>query len=188
MKHQLVDRFLKDVGKAMKAAKAEEPYPKKGARRADGTIAKEFDLVTESWIRNMWYHPDTKATTATKVDDAGAVMADGKPATLAQIAALTRKTCDEFSTGAGNSAMYWPSAGLSKGKYGKGSDWKGPAVIVGGGGGDDWRTRDIILPPEVLPQATLIAAAGQRHNLGDAGWQESAFAPMVAELKKWSAV
>ena len=92
--------------------------------------------------------------------------------------------------------MYWPSAGLSKGKYGKGSDWKGPAVIVGGGGGDDWRTRDIILPPdlgerfkaEVLPQATLIAAAGQRHNLGDAGWEESAFAPMVAELKKWSAV
>ena len=65
----------------MKAAKAEEPYPKKGARRADGTIAKEFDLVTEAWIRNMWYHPDTKATTATKVNDAGAVMADGKPAT-----------------------------------------------------------------------------------------------------------
>ena len=40
----------------------------------------------------------------------------------------------------------------------------------------------------MLPQATLIAAAGQRHNLGDAGWEESAFAPMVAELKKWSAV
>ena len=40
----------------------------------------------------------------------------------------------------------------------------------------------------MLPQATLIAAAGQRHNIGDAGWEESAFAPMVAELKKWSAV
>ena len=38
---------------------------------------------------------------------------------------------------------------------------------------------------EVLPQATLIAATGQRHMLGDAGWEESAFAPMVAEIKKW---
>ena len=52
---------------------------------------------------------------------------------------------------------------------------------------------DIMLPPDlgekfkaqVLPQATLIAAAGQRHNIGDAGWEESAFAPMVAEIKKW---
>ena len=88
--------------------------------------------------------------------------------------------------------MYWVSAGLSKGKYGKGSDWKGPAVIVGGQGGE-WQVADLICPPdlgerfkaEVLPQATLIAAAGQRHNIGDAGWEESAFAPMVAEIKKW---
>ena len=49
-------------------------------------------------------------------------------------------------------------------------------------------TRSLARSPEVLPQATLIAAAGQRHNLGDAGWQESAFAPMVAEIKKWAAV
>ena len=38
---------------------------------------------------------------------------------------------------------------------------------------------------QVLPQATLISAAGQRHFLQDAGWEESAFAPMVAEIKKW---
>ena len=70
-----------------------------------------------------------------------------------------------------------------------------PAVIVGGGGGDDWRTRDIILPPdlgerfkaEVLPQATLIAAAGQRHNLGDAGWEEEVFAPCIAKCDEWAA-
>ena len=74
-----------------------------------------------------------------------------------------------------------------------------PAVrlpgFVGGQGGE-WQVADMILPPDlgekfkaqVLPQATLIAAAGQRHNIGDAGWEESAFAPMVAELKKWSAV
>ena len=37
----------------------------------------------------------------------------------------------------------------------------------------------------VLPQATIVAADGQRHFLGDAGWEESAFAPMVEEIKKW---
>ena len=60
----------------------------------------------------------------------------------------------------------------------------------------EWKTADLIMDAtlgakfkaEVLPQATLIAAAGQRHFLQDAGWEESAFAPMVAELKKWSAV
>ena len=152
-------------------------------------------MVTESWIRNMWYHPDTKATTATKVDEAGAVTTDGAPATLAQIAALTRKTCDEFSTGAGNSPKYWVSAGLSKGKYGKGSDWKGPAAIVAGQGGE-WKVADLICPPdlgerfkaEVLPQATLIVAEGQRHMLGDKGWEESVFNPVLAELKKWDSI
>ena len=57
----------------------------------------------------------------------------------------------------------------------------------------EWRRRIASWTPrpapssrvEALPQATLIAAAGQRHMLGDAGWEESAFAPMVAEIKKW---
>ena len=114
---------------------------------------------------------------------------------MAQIAILCKESMGE---GLGFSPKYWFSALASSGKYGRGADWKGPAAIVHGQGNMsekdcEWKTADLIMDAtlgakfkaEVLPQATLIAAAGQRHMLGDAGWEESAFAPMVAEIKKW---
>ena len=144
-------------------------------------------MATAAFCTNVWYLPETKTTTA--------VLVDGKPATMAQIAIL----CKEYmADGLGFSPNYWFSALASSGKYGRGADWKGPAAIVHGQGNMsekdcEWKTADLIMDAtlgakfkaEVLPQATLIAAAGQRHMLGDAGWEESAFAPMVAEIKKW---
>lgn len=154
--------------------------------------------LREADVHACWFLPTTTHTSLFSGEDPSA------PASLEQYAARCRATVDKLQRGVVFSSRQWVSG--FKAKYGRARDIKVPSVLVcGQDEGEATQTpgpfrvtvlkSDITCPPKFArlgaaalnidgERCTLLEVAGQRHCLGDPGWEESAFAPALAALKK----